>query len=446
MAKMILGREIVARVLKTGNIRPYLDAGLTSEFMADALNPAYASVFTGQDIDAWNSLLKHHEKYSKVMAIDLFRRSYPPESYRIRESEFDDRELTDLAKAAIGMYNSEVGAADIQKYLLAGNHTKAAEIMMATARKVLFAQAEAAIVSVWDRKDFDLEERLRLVRKPGPGFGIEEIDKQFPGLQNGQLAYLIGRAKSTKTTLLVQSAYHAWFGTHNLNGREDVDPKRVLFITFEVPEDDIRDMLTCYGAGVNFGKYIASTKDYRLTETEMNKVRDFWTGEMKEAAEAFTVVQPMSRFGLAELEYEIEKAEPEIVYIDGFYFMTDVETGSSPGSNAFAHDNLARGIKNACLHNKIPLFLTHQAREKQLGKAGGGFDDVAMMGGTGLRMAGDIGFTADRGEDGIVTLKNTAIRRGNVETVKGEWDYDEFRFSAYQRNDPRWSEDDAEDY
>lgn len=441
MAKMILGREIIARVLQSKDIRPYLNAGLDLEFMSDQLNPAYAAVFTGQDIDAWTTILRHYEKYSKVMDVSLFRRSYPPESYRLVEPSFDDRELVDLAKQSISMFETQVGTTEAQRYVEAGDPVKAAEIMMATARKVLHQQAEAAIAVAWDRSDFNLEARLSEVREPGPGFGIEELDKHWPGSQPGQLISLIGRKKAGKSTFLLQSAYHAWYGRKGFAGQEDLDPRRVMFVTFEMPEEDIRDMLLCYGAGVNPGPYLASTKNFRLKPSEEEKLRDFWKREMSVGAEAFNIIQPVSRFTMHELEYEMERFEPDILYIDGFYFMTDHITGNSPGSNAFAHDNLARELKNLAMRERIPVWVTHQAREKQLGSPGGGFHDTAMMGGTGLGMASDLVCTIDKGEDRIVTIKNTAGRRGYLPTIRGEWDYDVFEFQAYEAG-----EDDEEDY
>lgn len=431
MAKMILGREIIARVLQTKDIRPYLNAGLTLEFMSDQLNPAYAAVFTGQDIDAWTTILRHFEKYSKVMDESLFRRSYPPESYRLVEPHFDDRELVDMVRQNIAVFDATVGATEAQRYVEAGDPTKAAEIMLATAKKVLHQQAEAAISVTWDRADFDLESRLSVVREAGPGFGIEELDQHWPGSQPGQLISLIGRKKAGKSTFLLQSAYHAWYGRKEFGMQEALEPRRVMFVTFEMPEEDIRDMLLCYGAGVNPGPYLASTKNFRLKPDEEARLRDFWNREMKDGVEAFNIVQPISRFTINELEYEVEKFEPDIVYIDGFYFMTDHITGNSPGSNAFAHDNLARELKNLGMRERIPVWVTHQAREKQLGTPGGGFHDTAMMGGTGLGMASDLVCTIDKGEDRVVTIKNTAGRRVSLPTIKGEWDYDNFEFRAY---------------
>ncbi len=431
MATLILGREIVSRILATKNIHPYIEMGMDTEFMSDDRNPAYAAVFQGQDIDAYNNLLRYYSQYSKVPETSLFRRSFPVETYRIVESGFDDRELTDLARDSIALFETEVGATKAQAYWEAGNAKAAAEIMMATARKVLQHQARAAVTVAWDRKDFDLEDRLSLVRAPAPGFGIEALDDQFPGFADGQLITFVGRSKAGKTTFAIQSAFNAWFGRKSLSRARTLEPRRVLFVSIEVPEQDVRDILTCYGAEVNPAPYLASTDDYRLSDADMDKVRKFWDAEMTNATESFIVVQPVAKFSMADLEYEIEKAEPDMVFIDGFYFMTDEVTGRTPGSSWEAHDNLARDLKALAMRNRFPVIVTHQAREKQLGKAGGGFDDIAMMGGTGLRMASDMVFTFDKDETGVVTIKNTAARRGYIQTVKGEWDWDIFRFIAY---------------
>lgn len=436
---MILGREIIARVLQTKNIRPYLDAGLDLEFMSDNLNPAYASVFTGQDIDAWTNILRYFEKYSKVMDTTLFRRSYPAESYRLVEPSFDDRELVDMARQAISMYEAQVGTTEAQRYVEAKDPRKAAEIMLETARKVLYQQAESAIVTPWDRKDYDLRERLDRRRRAAPGFGIEELDNNFIGFQDGEIYMLLGRAKSGKTTFLLQAAYHAWLGTTHFSGK-NIEPRRVLFVSFEVTEEGIRDRLTCYGAGVNPSNFLASTETRHVTPEQSEKIWDWWENEMGEAAEAFTIVQPVSRFTITDLEYEVEKFEPEIIFIDGIYFMTDSATGSSPGSSPFAQDNIGRDLKSLAMRLRIPIVFTHQLREKQLGKAGGGVDDTAMMGGTGFRMASYGVWTFDKGEDSEVTCKNTASRGEYTPTIRGVWDWDEFAFQAYTK------EDDEDDY
>lgn len=439
MATLILGREIVSRVLSTKNIRPYVEMGMDEDFMADDMNPAYAAVFQGQDIDAYLWLLRYYRDYKKVPETSLFRKNFPSETYRIVDSRFDDLELTDLAREAWNHYETEVATTEAQRLLEGGRSRQAAEIMLATARKVLQQQAQKSLVMTWDRKDYDINDRLNRRLRPAPGWGVIEIDKQFIGFQDGELYAILGRAKSNKTTFLLQAAYTAWMGRKGIT-MPDVTPRRVLFVSFEVTEEGIRDRLTCYGAGVNPRNFLASTEDRHVSDEESLKIESWWKHEMKDAVGSFEVVQPIGKFTVEDLYYEVEKFEPDIVFIDGLYFMTDSITGRSPGSHWEAMDNISRDLKNLAMKHRLPVIVTHQLREKQLGKAGGGVDDIAMMGGTGLRMTAFATWTLDKGDDQLITIKNTANRSEWLPTVCGEWNWDEFRFDAYE------TEDDEEEY
>ena len=90
--------------------------------------------------------------------------------------------------------------------------------------------------------------------------------------------------------------------------------------------------------------------------------------------DAFQVIQPIGKYTVADIEMDAENCDPGIIYIDGFYFLTDPATGRM-GAHWEAHDNLAATLKSLAMRLGIPIVVTHQVREKQLGKAGGGIDD-----------------------------------------------------------------------
>lgn len=435
MSTLVIGREIVAEALRSGDARPYIEAGLTLDFMRDQLHPAYAAVFTGQDIDAWLSVLRHQSEFSKVPDITLFRAQFPAGTYDLPTSRTTAAELVALAHAAINQYETEVGNSEAARYIDAGDYDSAAEVMLATARRVLRQQSRGAIRRSWDNPEYDLDQRLDVTVGRGPGFGIPELDYQdgFSGFQDGQLITVLGRAKANKTTLLVASAFNAWMGKSFMrNGvKTDVDPRRVMIVTTEITEDGIRDRLTCYGAGVDPGPFLASTEDYRPNPQQRAAIKKFWDTEVREyAAGAVQVVQPLGRYTVADIEMDAESAEPAIIYVDGFYFLTDPATGRM-GAHWEAHDNLARELKSLAMRLNVPVFVTHQAREKQLGKAGGGIDDSAMMGGTGLRMASDLVVGLDKDKEGVVTINNTASRGAYLKAIRGEWNWASYRFDVH---------------
>lgn len=435
---LILGREIVAEALRSGDARPYLDAGFGLDFMRDAMHPAWASVFSGQDIDAWLLILRHQEKFGRVPDPGVFRASFPEGTYDLPRSRSTAGELTALACDAVAAYETEVGNTEAGRWIDAGEPVTAAEIMLATARKVLSARTRGAVRRAWDSPVYDLRERLAVIVRRGPGTGIPALDGQFSGFQDGQLITYLGRAKAGKTSFLIASAFTAWTGRTPLPGlaRSAVEPCRVMFVTTEIPEEGIRDRLTAYGAGVNPSPFLASTEDHRASPEQEKRLLEFWENHVApEAASEFCVIQPTGKYGVAEIETDAESCEPGIIYVDGFYFLTDPATGRM-GAHWEAHDNLARGLKALAMRLDIPVVVTHQVREKQLGSAGGGIDDAAMMGGTGLRMASDLVLGIDKGKDGIVTVNCTASRNEYLKAVRGEWNWDTYRFEADENWDP----------
>jgi hypothetical protein len=433
-----IGREIVAEALRSGDAKPYIEAGMDLEFMRDHLKPAYAAVFTGQDIDAWTQILRHQKENKHVPDLKLFRQGFPEGTYDLPVSRTTCAELISLARNAIGEYHTQVGHSEAGRYIDAGDPEGAAEIMLATARKVLRQQQRGAVRRSWDNKDYDLEQRLAVRVKRGPGFGIPELDKQFPGFQAGQLITLLGRAKSNKTTFLIASAFHSWMGKTVMPGsmEPDIDPRRVMLVTTEITEDGIRDRLTAYGAGVNPSRLLASTDDHHVTGDDEDMIRAFWAREVEPYADdALQVVQPYGKYSVENIEMDAESMEPGIILIDGFYFLTDPVTGRM-GSHWEGHDNLARDLKALAMRLNVPVVVTHQVREKQLGKAGGGIDDGAMMGGTGLRMASDLVMTLDKDENHYITIKNTASRSQYLNAIQGQWDWEKFRFVINEHYDP----------
>lgn len=437
MSTFLIGREIVAEALRSGDIGPYLDAGLTLDFMRDSLHPAYAAVFTGQDIDAWLEILRHQDRFGKTPTLDMFRQSFPKGTYDLPSSRTTPGELTAMALDAVNQFEVEIGSSEAGRFIEAGDPTTAAEVMLATARKVLRQQADGSLEREWDNRDYDLQQRMDVVVERGPGTGIPELDDQFAGFQPGWLITYLGRAKAGKTSFLIIAAFMAWMGRTFMKGtvKSEIDPRRVLFVTTEITAEGVRDRLTAYGAGVNPSPFLASTEDHRPSAADRKKLSDFWHNVVRPyAVGALKVVQPYSRYTVADLEMDAEKHEPGVIFVDGFYFLYDPAT-KRMGAHWEAHDNLARELKALAMKLNVPIVVTHQVREKQLGKAGGGIDDGSMMGGTGLRMASDLVLGIDKDGDGIVTINNTASRNEYLRTIRGEWDWPNYRFEVLEDYD-----------
>lgn len=421
-----IGSAIVADILKTGDPRPYIEHGLTREWATDPFNLERTAIFHGQEQEAFVYVLDHFGKHGKVPSVDLFRTGFPKESLPLPERREQTSEIVELAVNALNEVRLIVGVDEFQRLMDAGDFVGAAQIMAEVSRKITTTLDEAGTTSSWDDPSFDVDAMLDERTDRGPGFGISELDENFVGFQPGDLVTLIGRAKSNKTTAVAISAYHAWSGTRKMGGEQVVDPRRVLIVTFEVSEKHFRQRLTAYGAEIEPMRLILQTKDKYLDDHKRKQVKDFWDATVKPTGTRdLKIHQPRSSFTVTDLDALIQKHEPDIVYVDGVYFMYDPATGETAGEHR-GQDNIARQLKTLAVKHEIPIVVTHQAREKQLGKAGGGFSDVAAMGGTAFRMASDLSLTLDGGQDGV-TWTCTAARLAYLPTIVVSFDWDNFK-------------------
>lgn len=401
---MLLGREIVASVLREQNIKPFQNAGLT----ADSLNdPESLTIFTDKDRDAYRFLLSHWSKHKKTPSLDLFQLSFPTASYRIPNTKYTTDELLELVDEDRARIASELAAMEIAEAVEEGRYADAEEAARAYAQRIRNARVSKDLHLAWDDPEYDIEVDIARVIHEGVFTGINEIDCEFAGFQPGSLITYLGRAKAGKTSFALKSAIDAW--------QRD---KKVLFLTVEITARGVFDRLNAFSSGISYGDLVKG----ELVHGDKDALREFRT-DLEGTDQNFNIVQPTSRYTLTDLEYDIERYQPDVVFVDGFYFLIDRNTGGSGGTWE-GHDNLARELKEIALRSNIVVITTHQVREKQLGsKRGKGIDDHAIMGGTGLIMASDMVLGFDIDDQGINTVNCTRSRTGYLHTVKGRWDW-----------------------
>jgi hypothetical protein len=93
---MIPGFEIVACALREGTLQPFLSAGINSAWLSSSTDLSRAALFRTEDLDAYQSILKHWEQHGKVPSVDIFRRSFPEVSYRLPDNGHTSAELVEI--------------------------------------------------------------------------------------------------------------------------------------------------------------------------------------------------------------------------------------------------------------------------------------------------------------------------------------------------------------
>lgn len=416
------GQQIITRTLLDGTPKPFLDWGWNLTWASDPSNILRLAVFTEPHGAAWRFILSHWDKHHRIPGEELFRLEFP--RYELAACPATAGELIEQAARAIQAVAAQDGMGDLQAYQEAGDWQAFADRAFALGTLMQDQERTGSIVDIWDDDCHDVEALLNRKVSFGIGTGIPEIDDQegYNGFQPGNLITYLGRAKAGKTSFALLSALDAAMHRY----------KRVMIVTVEISAASIHDRLDAYEARVGLTRLVSG----KLTDAEKNRVRAAYA-ERGEFEPLVYVVQPNEKYTVSDLEADIDRYQPDFCVVDGFYFMTDRVTGK-PGAHWEAHDNLATELKRTAMRRSVTVLVTHQVREKQLGgKKGGGIDDGAMMGGTGLIMASDMVIGLDVNDEREHKITCTRSRTGYLDTVFGHWDWETSAFTGYkQEADP----------
>lgn len=408
---MNLGMEINSSLLDGGDIRLLLDAGFDSRW----LNSVNAGViFTDNDKDAYAYILKYYERHRVLPPLKVFRMEFPEAAYRLSTSPVSMPELIDLAVSKVRAYRTTdliARAIDLRK---ANKIDEALSLLANEASAISSSVNVKATATDIASPDFDVEQLLSNSLEEGIPFGISPIDDAFYGFQSGMLITLIGRQKSGKTMATVNSAYSAWRKGYS-----------VLFFSVEMSTRLIKERFYTFGAQVSLSRMRRGT----LMESEKQRVRDFQNEMAAVDTARFIVSEKKSMITLDDLESEVRKYRPHIVYIDGFSFMVDRKTGRMT-DDWQANENVAAELKSFAMENDVVVFVNTQAQEKQYSSSKG-IEGRLIQGGTGLLKASDLVIGGNKEAD-VITFSNILSRFEQVPTVYVEIDWETMRFGVMQ--------------
>lgn len=387
-------------------------------------------MFDGTTARAWKFLLAHADRHGRVPTTEFFRREFPEAGFRLPADPLLPSELIETARnetrrVVIGMAQAAIQDIYTREDFAQGDGASvdaAAEVITAAAARLQQGiRPHVQVLNLTDPVDRDAYFSAALER--GAPFGIDSIDDDFFGIQPGQLIALVGRQKSTKTFLALQSAVKAW-----LEGWD------VLFYTFEMGAGELRDRAFALGAHVN----PESIRRRDLAKAQRRKIEDFMDALEGDpgAGQNFRISEAAGSFTTDDLQADIERYDPHMVYIDGSYFVVDRHTKKASGSDWVAGENVARELKITARQNDVGLFVTTQAQEKQHNHRAAGIEGRTMLGGTGLLRTPDLVLGADMDQATRVLTINCVLSRYNhVETRKYKWDWDSMILAGARDSD-----------
>jgi len=412
---MNLGLEIVSSVLATQSITVLTDGGFNSTWLN---SPSASVVITGNDKAAYDWLLKYYSRHQVVPSLDIFREQFPESSYKLQKEYIPLAELADLILSKVSSYQ----VADLITKAIAlhdkGDIPEAISFIKSAASSLSPDTVAKSLSYDVTSPDFDIDKLLDTELEKGIPFGFDKVDDIYWGFHPGQLVTLLGRQKSSKTFLTLNSAYNAWLQGYS-----------VLFFSVEMGEMLLQQRLLALGAHVSPSRL----RRGHLHPGEKIKVRAFQS--QLSGTSRFIISRKKTLITLDDIAEEVARYRPHIVYVDGFSFMIDRRTGRMT-DDWQANENVAAELKSFAMEKDIVVFVNTQVQEKQYA-ASRGIEARSIAGGTGLLKASDyvIGLDKPDKDASIITLSSQRSRFEDFYDFDVDIDFDTMTFSIVSLED-----------
>lgn len=198
---------------------------------------------------------------------------------------------------------------------------------------------------------------------------------QSHGIQPGEFILIYGRQKSFKTWLMLHAAVEIYQRVR----------KRVLVTTWEMPPDQLLWRGAALLANTNYELWNRG----QLPTTEENRVFQ-WLGFLKnydrdKGDDKPTLIVTTTRGsdgragGVVSLRQKIEERKPDIVFVDGFYNMTDDRDKRQKASFKWTNQaEIVRDLQQLAIDLRIPIVASTQANRTGADPDVEGTEDVGF--------------------------------------------------------------------
>lgn len=335
--------EVISYIALEGDLLTVTNAGITADHFLD---PDNRRVFV--------DILSFQRDFNEAPTAEVILRDHPnftfvqessgPVAYLVRQLQKARIEtLVELGMGAAGQAMDKDGP------------QAALSVLRVLQSQVALASAETLEIDYAQTGERRLETYRKARDNPGEMLGIPTgfawLDKVTSGIQPQQFIVLTGLAKSCKTTVMLGMARTAFdYGV------------KPLILSFEMPYEEIARRLDGFRFGVNPSELLKGTlseREWRRLERELLKVD-------KDKSLIFTEDRNGATT-LSGVRAKIEKVSPDVLFIDGAYFLRDEVSGEV--QTPLALTNISRGLRQLALSH-IPVVITTQSLSHKVGARG----------------------------------------------------------------------------
>ena len=360
---------LCSRVLKTGDISPVLNFGITPD---DFTN--------GEARALWGYILDYYiqpESRGSVLSVGQLGKWFS--DYQLP----DDRPSTTLEalcyevrseRIRVEMNTALIKCAEdiVQPAANPGPPISALQTVVSR----LLALGTTANTDMSLKYGLDrLQQKLRLARQ-GHDLSVlcwpwEALQKATFGIQQDDYVVFYGRPKSMKTWILVKLIAHAW-----------EYEKPVLVYTKEMTQDNIYLRATsCIcrllydelrEAGAAEGRPLSPEGAAQLSALSQMVLSTPHLGNL------LTVLSGRDTSGgdtVAWLDSKVDQYKPALIFIDGMYLLTDQRKSKEPNQRV---QSISRDLRQMNLQTGVPIIATMQANRKAAAHNDANLDEIAF--------------------------------------------------------------------
>jgi len=334
--------RLISRAIRTRDIAAVLEYGLKEDWF-----------YVDENRSVWKFIVSHWSKYSEVPTAVTVKDNFP--TYRLLAVDDSIEYLLDQLVEYRRRQKAIQIIQDAAESIAEGDHDLAIATMSSGVATIsdegVGASRDVNLTnSPLERYDEYLAVKTRPNGLIGMATGFSLIDQATAGLQPGQLIVIIAPPKTGKSVVALQTAVNL----HN-------DGFVPMFQSFEMSSHEQQTRHDAMRSNISHA---------RLTRGALKVDEEARYQKMLKKMETmhnFYLTDGPSADTISGLSAKIEKLQPDIIFVDGVYLMTDEISGEANTSKALT--NLTRSLKKLAQKTKKPIVVTTQVLEWKMKKS-----------------------------------------------------------------------------
>ena len=401
---------IISKVINDRDLTPLFNRNVNETWFVD-----------NEDRKIWVFLKSHFTKYGECPSIDVIHDNFP--SYVVNKVDdsieylLDELVATRRRSSTVSMIGDAIELIEKQQ-----NHEAA---LLAIQKGIISLEGSGLTRTTdinitddplkrWDEYEY---------RKNNPGLlgvptGFPTIDAATGGLQNGQLVVIVAPPKTGKSTLALQIA-------QNVHMMGSVP----MFQSFEMSNKEQLSRYDAMRARVSHTRL----QNGLLTKEEESRYKTILKG-IERMENKFWLIDSSQGATVSGIASKIQVLQPDIIFIDGTYLMTDEQTGERNTPQALT--GITRALKSLAQRVNKPIVISTQVLNHKMKNGQVTADSIGYS--SSFHQDADVIFGLQRQDEDVDdtrTLKVIASRNSGPAEVDMVWDWDTGQFRELDETD-----------